>query len=65
MKGNLLRLWKEMRTEKMGPCVKGGDGPLNPLHLPETSWWFLTLCDVSAAWTQDVGPPSDKAESLF
>lgn len=27
MKGNLLRLWKETRAEKMGPCVKGGDGP--------------------------------------
>lgn len=62
MKGNLLGLWKEVRAEKRDPCVKGGDSPLNPPHLPETSWWFLTLCDVSVAWTQDVGLLSDKAE---
>lgn len=62
MRGNLLGLWTEVRTEKRGPCVKGGDSPLNPPHLPEMA---LSLPDVSAAWTQEIGLPSDKAEPLL
>lgn len=65
MKGNLLGLWKEVRVEKRGSCVKGEDSLLNPPHLPETSWLFPALCYVSVAWTQEIGSPSDKAESLF
>lgn len=65
MKGNLLGLWKKVRAEKRDPCVEGGGIPLYPPHLPETSWCFPMLYDVSVAWTQEIGSPSDKAEPLF
>lgn len=66
-----LQLWEELKAWKetgwdcgkklglrKGLCVKGEETPLNPLHLPEMSWWLPTLHDSSVTGTREVASPS-------
>lgn len=63
MRGNLLGLCKEVKAEKRGHVWKEGIVP--SILLTCQKWHFPTLPDVSAAWTHEIGLPSEKAEPLL